>query len=80
MVRERGVDDGVRVMRVVGTCECSGSHGAIVVYDITSSTSFERAKMWINELREHLGRKVSMASLCLTLTLTPSSPEGATQE
>jgi len=38
-----------------------GSHGAIVVYDITSSTSFERAKMWINELREHLGRKVVIA-------------------
>lgn len=38
-----------------------GSHGAIVVYDITSSTSFERAKMWINQLREHLGRKVVIA-------------------
>jgi hypothetical protein len=40
----------------------SGSHGAIVVYDITSSTSFERAKMWINELREHLGRKARLAA------------------
>ncbi|ELR20725.1 Ras family protein [Acanthamoeba castellanii str. Neff] len=39
-----------------------GSHGAIVVYDITSSTSFERAKMWINELREHLGRKARLAA------------------
>jgi small GTP-binding protein len=38
-----------------------GSHGAIVVYDITSASSFERAKMWINELREHLGRKVVIA-------------------
>jgi len=39
-----------------------GSHGAIVVYDITSASSFERAKMWINELREHLGRKVCVWS------------------
>jgi len=38
-----------------------GSHGAIVVYDITSSTSFDRAKMWVNELREHLGRKLIIA-------------------
>ena len=29
-----------------------GAHAAIVVYDITSLQSFERATAWVNELRE----------------------------
>jgi GTPase SAR1 family protein len=30
---------------------CAGSHVALVVYDITSSDSFKRAKAWVKELQ-----------------------------
>ena len=29
-----------------------GSHGALVVYDITDASSLEKAKFWIRELNE----------------------------
>ena len=40
------------------------AHGAIVVYDITDSTSFERAKYWVKELKrqhEACSKNVSIA-------------------
>ncbi|KAJ3438859.1 ras and ef-hand domain-containing protein [Anaeramoeba flamelloides] len=37
------------------------THGAIVVYDITSKASFERAKLWIEEIRENIDNKAQIA-------------------
>ena len=34
-----------------------GSHGAIVVYDITDASSLKRAKFWIKELNEKVKEK-----------------------
>ena len=35
-----------------------GARGAIVCYDLTDNTSFERAKFWVNELKNN--EEVSM--------------------
>ena len=32
----------------------NGSHGAIIVYDVTNKDSFENVKNWITELKTHL--------------------------
>ena len=32
----------------------NGSHGAIIVYDITNKDSFENVKSWVQELKTHL--------------------------
>ncbi|GMH56745.1 hypothetical protein TrVE_jg1799 [Triparma verrucosa] len=32
-----------------------GSRGGVIVYDVTSRTSFEKAKVWLKELREAVG-------------------------
>ncbi|KAJ3425698.1 ras and ef-hand domain-containing protein [Anaeramoeba flamelloides] len=37
------------------------SQGAIVVYDITDKTTFERAKLWIREIREKEEQKTTIA-------------------
>ena len=30
-----------------------GARGAVVCYDLTDKTSFERAKFWVNELKNN---------------------------
>eukprot|EP01089_Gocevia_fonbrunei_P015072 TRINITY_DN4309_c0_g1_i2.p1 TRINITY_DN4309_c0_g1~~TRINITY_DN4309_c0_g1_i2.p1 ORF type:complete len:209 (-),score=27.24 TRINITY_DN4309_c0_g1_i2:28-654(-) len=37
------------------------SHGALLVYDITDNSSFEKVKNWVKELRKMLGTSVSIA-------------------
>jgi len=37
------------------------SHGALLVYDITDNSSFEKVKNWVRELRKMLGNSVSIA-------------------
>ena len=34
-----------------------GSHGALVVYDITDASSLEKAKFWIRELNEKVKKE-----------------------
>ena len=31
----------------------NGTHAAVIVYDATRKETFERAKNWIEELKEH---------------------------
>ena len=35
-----------------------GSHGALVVYDITDATSLKKAKSWIRELNEKVKKNI----------------------
>ena len=43
---------GQESLSVVRKRYYSGTHGAVVVYDITNRDSFEHVKFWINEVRE----------------------------
>merc|ERR1712176_911399 len=38
-----------------------GAKAAIVVYDITSKTSFERAQAWVKELRQQANQNIVIA-------------------
>jgi Ras-related protein Rab-11A len=44
---------GQEMFRAVTSTYYRGAHGAMVVYDITSSTSFRAAGKWLAELRAH---------------------------
>ncbi|CAH8467885.1 unnamed protein product [Heterobilharzia americana] len=41
-----------RTISQFGPYVLQGAQAAVVVYDITNSSSFERAKSWVNELKE----------------------------
>ena len=41
---------------ITGVCDCRyyrGAVGALMVYDITSRSSFENVEGWLSELRQH---------------------------
>lgn len=38
-----------------------GSHGAILVYDITDEESFLKVKSWVRELQKMLGNEIKLA-------------------
>lgn len=40
---------------------CRGAAAAIVVYDITSKHSFQRAKTWVEELRKNASANMVVA-------------------
>ena len=42
-----------------------GARGAIVCYDLTDKTSFERAKFWVNELKNNEEVSISRCVICL---------------
>ena len=49
-----------------------GTHGAIIVYDITNKESFESVRTWVNELKTHL----EMENLVVILIGNKSDLEG----
>ena len=42
-----------------------GARGAIVCYDLTDKTSFERAKFWVNELKNNEEVSIVRCVICL---------------
>ena len=42
-----------------------GARGAIVCYDLTDKTSFERAKFWVNELKNNEEVSIFRCVICL---------------
>ena len=42
-----------------------GARGAIVCYDLNDKTSFERAKFWVNELKNNEEVSIFRCVICL---------------
>lgn len=49
---------GQERFHALGPIYYRGSHGAVLVYDITDQDSFQRVKNWVKELRKMLGTSV----------------------
>jgi Ras-related protein Rab-1A len=49
---------GQERFRTITSSYYRGSHGIIIVYDITDMESFDNVKMWINEITRYAGENV----------------------
>ncbi|GMS84088.1 hypothetical protein PENTCL1PPCAC_6263 [Pristionchus entomophagus] len=49
---------GQEKYHALGPIYYRGSHGALLVYDVTDAKSFDKVKMWVKELRRALGDDV----------------------
>lgn len=70
LTKKLTLDDGVRVQlniwdtagqerfHALGPIYYRGSHGAILVYDITDQDSFQKVKNWVKELKRMLGSEI----------------------
>lgn len=54
------VQAGQERFHCLGPLYYRDSQGAVVLYDVTDSESFSKAKAWIQELRNILGETVSI--------------------
>ncbi|KAL7670827.1 hypothetical protein ACOME3_005746 [Neoechinorhynchus agilis] len=57
-----------------------GAHAAIVVYDITSTSSFQRAKNWVKELRRQAAANIVIALCGNKLDLSADNRAVSTEE
>jgi len=51
---------GQERFHALGPVYYRGSHGALLVYDVTDEDSFEKVKTWVRELRTILGERVQL--------------------
>ncbi|CAG9535710.1 unnamed protein product [Cercopithifilaria johnstoni] len=49
---------GQEKFHALGPIYYRGSHGALLIYDVTDAHSFEKVKMWVKELKRMLGDDV----------------------
>lgn len=52
---------GQERFHALGPIYYRGSHGAILVYDITDEESFQKVKSWVRELQKMLGNEITLA-------------------